>query len=102
MVTAVSGSTVTVNETNPRTKATSSVVATLTSSTTFTERTTGSSTDLTVGKCANAIGTAGTTGAVTARSIVISTPGANGCTTGFARFGGGGAGATGSGGAGGA
>jgi hypothetical protein len=102
MVTAADGSTVTVSETNPRTKATSSGVVTLTSSTTFTERTTGSSTDLAVGKCATAIGTAGTTGAVTARSIVISTPGANGCTAGFGRFGGGGAGASGSGGASGA
>ena len=87
-VTAVNGSTVTVSETNPSTKKVSSVVVTLTSSTAFTERQSAASTDLAVGKCANAVGTADTTGAVTARSITISTPGANGCTTGFGRFGG--------------
>ena len=79
----------TVNETDPQTKKTSSVVVTLTSSTTFTERSAASASDLAVGKCANAIGTASSTGAVTARSIVISTPGANGCTTGFEGFRGG-------------
>jgi Domain of unknown function (DUF5666) len=88
-VTAVNGSTVTVDETDPATKKTSSVTVTLTSSTTFTERTTASSSDLAVGKCANAIGSASSTGAVTARSIVISTPGANGCTAGFEGFRGG-------------
>jgi len=90
-VTAVNGSAVTVSETDPSTKKVSSVVVTLTSSTTFTERQSAAATDLAVGKCANAVGTADTTGAVTARSITISTPGANGCTTGFGRSGGGGA-----------
>ena len=70
----------TVNETNPTTKKTSSVVVTLTSTTTFTERQSAAAADLAVGKCATAVGTADTTGAVTARSITISTPGANGCT----------------------
>jgi hypothetical protein len=46
-----------------------------------------------VGKCATAVGTADSTGAVTARSITLSTAGANGCTTGFGRFGGGAGGA---------
>jgi hypothetical protein len=55
----------------------------------FTERTTAAATDLAVGKCATAIGTADSTGAVTARSITISTAGANGCTTGFGGFRGG-------------
>jgi hypothetical protein len=35
------------------------------------------------------VGAADSTGAVTARSITISTPGANGCTTGFGGFRGG-------------
>ncbi len=91
-VTSVAGSAVTVSETNPTTKAVSSVAVTLTPSTTFTERATAASSNLAVGKCANAIGTADSTGAVTARSIVISTPGANGCTTGFEGFRGGGGG----------
>jgi Domain of unknown function (DUF5666) len=97
-VTAVNGSTVTLNETNPTTKKVSSVVVTLASSTAFTERQSAAATDLAVGKCANAVGTADTTGAVTARSITISTPGANGCTTGFGRFGGGARGPGGAGG----
>jgi hypothetical protein len=47
------------------------------------------------------VGAADSTGAVTARSITISTPGANGCTTGFGGFGGFRGGAGGPGGAGG-
>jgi hypothetical protein len=97
-VTAINGSAVTVNETNPTTKKVSSVVVTLTSTTVFTERQSAAATDLAVGKCATAVGTADSTGAVTARSITISTPGANGCTTGFGRFGGGPGGAGGGGG----
>ncbi len=96
-VTAVSPSTVTVTETNPSTKKTSSVVVTLTSATTYSQRTPAAPSDLAVGKCATAIGQAGTTGAVTARSISISTPGANGCTSGFGRFGGGAGGGVGGG-----
>jgi hypothetical protein len=88
-VAAASGSTVTVTETNPTTKKTSSVVVTLLSSTTFTQRTVAASTDLAVGKCAQAQGAADSTGAVAARSITISTPGANGCTSGLGGFPGG-------------
>ncbi len=97
-VTAVDGSELTVSETGPSTKKTTSVVVTLTSTTTFTERQPAAASDLAVGKCANAVGSADSTGAVTARSITISTPVANGCTAGFGRFGGfrGGAGAAGS------
>jgi hypothetical protein len=97
-VTAVSGSTATVGEVNPSTKATSSVVITLTASTTYTERTSATSSDLAVGKCATAIGTADSTGAVTARSISISQPVSGSCTTGFGGFGRGGGGAPGQGG----
>jgi len=64
------------------------VVVTFTSSTTFTQRAAATAADLAVGKCATAFGTADSTGAVTARSITISTPGPSGCTTGFGRFGG--------------
>jgi hypothetical protein len=71
------------------TKATSSVVVTLTGTTVFSTTGTASSTDLAVGKCARANGAAGTTGAITATSITISTPGANGCTSGFGGFRGG-------------
>ena len=92
-VTAVTGSTVTVSETNPSTKATSSVVITLTASTTYTERTSATAADLAVGKCATAIGTADSTGAVTARSITLSHPVSGSCTTGFGGFGRGGGGA---------
>jgi hypothetical protein len=87
-VTGVKGSKVTVKETDPRTKKSSSVVVTLTGATTFTERQSATATDLAVGKCASSFGSADTTGAVTATSITISTPGANGCTSGFGGFGG--------------
>jgi len=98
-VTAVNGSVVTINETNPTTKAASSVAVTLTSTTTFTTTGTASSTDLAVGKCARANGSADTTGAIAAQSITISTPGPDGCTSGFGGFRGG-AGGAGAGGAG--
>jgi hypothetical protein len=77
---------VTITETNPSTKATSSVVVTLTTATTFTTTGSASSTDLAVGKCARANGTADSTGAIAAQSITISTAGANGCTSGFGGF----------------
>ena len=95
-VTAVNGSEVTINEVNPVTKAASSVTVTLTASTTFTTTDPASSTDLAVGKCARANGSADTTGAISARSITISTAGPNGCTAGFggARSGLGGGGAS--------
>jgi hypothetical protein len=79
---------VTINEINPVTKATSSVTVTLTPSTTFTTTGPASSTDLAVGKCARANGSADSTGAISARSITISTAGPNGCTGGLGRAGG--------------
>lgn len=92
LVTAVNGSQATVSETSRTTNQATSVAVTLTSSTTYTQRTAASASDLAVGKCAQAVGTADTTGAVTARSITVSTPGANGCSGRFGagRFGGGG------------
>jgi hypothetical protein len=92
-VTSVNGLAVTITETNPSTKATSSVVVTLTAATTFTTTGSASPTDLAVGKCARANGSADSTGAIAARSITISTAGANGCTSGFGGFRGAGGGA---------
>jgi hypothetical protein len=52
-----------------------------------------------VGQCATAIGTANSAGAITAKSITISTPGPTGCSAGFGGFGGrGGGSGTGTGG----
>ena len=67
MVTAVNGSTVTVNETNPQTSKATSVTVTLTSSTTYTENQSATSNDLAVGKCAQAVGSSSSTGAITDR-----------------------------------
>ena len=73
---------------------------------TITQTVKASSAAAVVGKCATAIGTADSTGAIAARSIAISNPTASGCTrTGRGGFGGGfggggnggGAGGTGSG-----
>jgi hypothetical protein len=92
----VSGSTATVSEANPQSKKTTAVVVTLTSSTTYTQRQSAAASDLAVGKCAQARGSSSTTGAITAQSITISTPGASGCSTGFGGFPGGGAAGSGS------
>ena len=96
-VTAVSGSTITVQEINPSTKATVDRTVVVSATTTFTQVVSAQATDLAVGLCVRAIGPADSTGAVTATSIGISTPGPNGCTAGFAgrgRFGGGSASGT--------
>ena len=82
-VTAVSGSTATVDETNPRTQKTSSVVVTLTGTTTFTTTATATPAAIVVGQCARAVGPADSTGAVTATSLTISAPVNGSCTTGF-------------------
>lgn len=89
-MTAVNGSTVTVNETNPQTSKATSVTVTLTSSTTYTENQSATSNDLAVGKCAQAVGSSSSTGAITAQSITLSTAGASGCSSGFGGFPGGG------------
>ena len=92
LVTAVAGSTVTVSETNPRTKKTTSVVVTLSSTATFTTTQTATSAAIVVGQCARAVGTAGSTGAVTATSLTVSAPTNGSCTTGFGFRGGAGGG----------
>ncbi len=98
-VTAVAGALITVTATDPATGATAALAVTTTSSTSFTVEEAAAPSDLAVGKCAQAFGTADTTGAITARSISISSPGPNGCTGGFGGgtggFGGGGTGSTG-------
>jgi hypothetical protein len=88
----VSGTTIVVNATNPTTSAVTSKTVDVSGSTTFTQTQAAAATDLAVGKCVQALGSADSTGAITATSISISTPGASGCTSGFGRRGGTGAG----------
>ena len=102
LVTAVNGSAITVQETNPTTKATTSKTVTATAKTTFTQVTAATSAALVVNQCITARGSADSTGAITATTISLSTPGANGCSTGFGGgrpggFGGGGYGGGGNG-----
>ena len=87
-VTAVTGSTITVDETNPQTAKTSSVTVTATPTTTYSTTQDATAAAIVVGQCARAIGSADTTGAVTAQSLTISVPVNGACTTGF-RFRGG-------------
>ena len=62
---------------------TSTVTVTTTSSTTFREEATATKADLKVGLCATAVGATDDTGAVTARTIALSTPTSSGCSFGF-------------------
>jgi hypothetical protein len=57
----------------------------LSASTSYTETVTVNSSALKVGECVTAIGSTGSTGAVSATRITLSTPGPNGCTVGFGR-----------------
>ena len=89
-VTAVSGSTVTVQ---PPSGASSSAQSSFVvdSATTYTRSEAATSSDLTVGECVVASGTTAASGAVDARTVAISAQGPNGCTAGFGgRFAGGG------------
>jgi uncharacterized membrane protein len=63
---------------------------TVNSTTTYTKSASATSSALAVGECIAALGPADDTGAVTARTIVISKAGPNGCVAGFRRGGGGG------------
>jgi hypothetical protein len=100
LVTAVSGDTITVQETMrvrgdgtasstaTASPTTATVTVTTTSSTTYTAQKAGAATDVAVGVCASALGKADDTGAVTATSIMLR-PTTNGsCTTGFGGAGG--------------
>ncbi len=95
LVTAVSGDTITVQETMRArgdgtasstatvSPTTATVTVTTTSSTTYTAQKAGAAADVAVGSCASALGKADDTGAVTATSITLR-PATNGsCTTGF-------------------
>ena len=59
------------------------ITVTLPASATVTQTVPATSAAAVVGQCARAIGPANSVGAITAKSITISTPGANGCRTGF-------------------
>ncbi|KJF15838.1 hypothetical protein [Acidithrix ferrooxidans] len=90
LVTSISNGIVEVNRVNRKTGATTSIAVTLTSSTTYTQLTTATTSDLVVGQCARAVGTMNSIGAVAATRILISAPAANGCVaTGRFGFGGG-------------
>ncbi len=89
-----------------RGSSTTKVTVTTTSATTYRENETVTKANLKVGLCATAIGATDDTGAVTARTIALSTPTSSGCTLGFGggfgrgRFGGGGSGTNAAGGTG--
>jgi hypothetical protein len=101
LVSAVSGDTITVQEslrvggartaTATASPTTTTVTVTTTGSTTYTAQKTAAATDVAVGECASALGKADDTGAVAATSISLR-PATNGsCTTGFGGGGRGGA-----------
>jgi hypothetical protein len=72
------------------------ITVTLPASATVTQTVPATSAAAVVGQCARAIGPANNVGAITAKSITISKPGANGCRTGFGgRFNGNGTNGTG-------
>jgi hypothetical protein len=74
------------------------ITVTLPASATVTQTVPATSAAAVVGQCARVIGPANSVGAITAKSITISKPGANGCRTGFGgRFNGSGSDGTGTG-----
>ncbi|MFC4242094.1 DUF5666 domain-containing protein [Gryllotalpicola reticulitermitis] len=87
-VTAVSGSTITVDALDFQTQKTSAKTVTVGSSTKYTESESATSSALTVGKCVVARGSSDDSGNVTATSIAISAPVNGSCTTGFGGRGG--------------
>lgn len=88
---AVTGASFTVHTTPRGSTAATDVTVNVSGTTTYTKSESATSSALVVGQCAAALGTTDDTGAVTAKSITISKPGTNGCSTGFGRggFGGG-------------
>ncbi len=73
------------------------ITVTLGASSTVTQTVPATSAAAVVGQCASAIGTANSTGTITAKSITVSSPGPNGCQSGFGgRFNGNGGTGTGS------
>ncbi len=59
-------------------------------STAYSEMASTAASSLAVGDCVTAVGTADSTGAVTARTVRIASTGGQSCSTGFGGFGGGG------------
>jgi len=93
-VTSVSGQQLTVKSltrpTNKKSKTkTRTVTVTLTSSTTLTQTVKGAESDLAVGSCVSANGTADSLGTITAKTVTISQPVNGSCGGGFGGFGGG-------------
>lgn len=98
-VTAASATGFTVHSSARGSNPATDTTVTVTSSTTYSKVESATSSALAVGDCIAAVGQTDDTGAVTAKTIGISKPGPNGCSTGFG--GRGGAGANGGGAAGG-
>jgi hypothetical protein len=82
-VTAVSGSTITVDALDFQTQKTSSKTVTVDGSTKFTQTQQGAASDLVVGQCVVARGTADDSGTVAATALTVSAPVDDSCTTGF-------------------
>jgi|SRR5271169_1335923 len=91
-VQSVSGDQLTVKEQVPKTKKTkaktATVSVTLSGSTTVTETVKGAVSDLAVGSCVTANGTADSLGTITAKSVTVSQPVNGSCGGGFGGFGG--------------
>jgi len=87
-VTAVSGSTITVDALDFQTQKTSSKKVTVDGSTKYTETQTGAASDLVVGQCVTARGKADDSGTVAATALTVSAPVDGSCTTGFGGRGG--------------
>ncbi|GAA4159331.1 hypothetical protein GCM10022286_13550 [Gryllotalpicola daejeonensis] len=98
-VTAVSGSTITVDALDFQTQKTTSKKVTVDGSTKYSETQKGAASDLVVGQCVLARGKADDSGTVAATSLTVSAPVNGSCTTGFGGrgFGGGQRGGNGSG-----
>ncbi len=77
--------------TPPTSIKTTTVTIGLQGSTTFTETESTAATSLAVGDCVTAVGSSDSTGAVTARTVRITSTGGQTCSSGFGGFGGGGA-----------
>ncbi|UJP39931.1 hypothetical protein [Cellulomonas palmilytica] len=87
LVTAVDATTITV-ETTAQDGTTSSATVVVDGSTTVTTTTVGDASAFEVGRCATVRGEADDSGKVAATSVAVSTPGDDGCSTGFGGFGG--------------
>ena len=83
-VTAVSGSTITVDALDFQTQKTTSKKVTVNGSTTYSETQKGAASDLVVGQCVLARGKADDSGTVAATSLMVSAPVNGSCTVGFA------------------